>query len=651
MFAQFVIRRLPNRASWNVAIRFVLSASLVVLGNKVQAGSQQVPAWRDVGPDGGNITDLAIAPSRPNILYASAGTFYESVDSAATWRILPATAGTVYDQLVVDPAVATTVYALHDAALYKSTNGGRGWNRLLSEGHFGKSRVSCFAVSPSSSSTMYAATSWDCVVRSTDGGTTWSRTRSFENDGWVGTIAIDPRNPDVAYAGTGDPNIFKTSDGGATWVASDRGLPARIYGVGGICISPSNPDVVYVGVCSHGLFKSTNAGARWEFAGEFPDERSYQVPRLTVDPASPDILYAATEDGAYVTTTSGKKWTRISGLPADSVRRIVADPTNSDLLYAATISGVLQSTDRGTTWSTANAGIKEWQVDALAVDPSRPGVVYIGTAAGVFKTTDGGGSWNSSIGKCSKLTRLRSITIDPSDPDVVYACGGSGTFKSTDSGATWKQMPRAVDLIAVDPQTPTTLYASIYEQVFKSIDGGHSWKSSVTFSGGTVSHIEIDPAMPTTVYAAREDGVCAAKSTDGGSTWTCMLVVGTESWDLSWGLALDPGSPSTVYACEGRTSKKLWKSTDRGESWNTIMKGRAVSCLLVSPTASNVLYAGTQGQGVYRSTNGGKTWLPMSRGLGRPASRYVRALASSSAEPNVVYAATDTGVFRVEDAR
>ncbi|MEW6363895.1 MAG: hypothetical protein AB1714_04570 [Acidobacteriota bacterium] len=636
---------LSNRTSVGRAAMWLAALSgIIVMTGHAWAGSSQRPRWKDVSPDGGSISDIAIAPSNPNYLYTSAGHLYRSLDGAASWKAVPGQEGLYHEELLVDPANATTLYSL-SSDLWKSTDAGKEWTRVLYRGHFTSSSIYCAAVSDSSSNILYAGTDGDGVLKSTDGGTTWSKTGPGIGDDWVLTLAVDPQNPAVVFAGSMD-HLFKTSDGGARWADCGQGLPSDLISVTSVSISPAMPDLVYVGCYDDGLFRSTDGGGTWKLAGDWP--RRVVSARLTLDPVAVDILYTATDEGAFMTTAGGKKWTAMLGLPATEIARIVIDPTDQALLYAGTVSGVYKSTDRGVTWSSASTGIREWPVYSVDVDPSNPQIVFAGTDGGVFKSTDAGRTWRSSHGNCRTFTYVDAVTVDPNTPGVVYVSGESGTYKSMDGGATWTRIYQELVTLAVDSRTPTTLYGG-NEQVLKSTDGGSTWKPSSHFADGYVSAIAIDPFATATIYAGNSSSGCVWKSTDGGSDWGCALVVRDPYYWYGWGITIDPESSSTVYAYAAAGPKKLWKSTDGGQSWTGMMKGRAVSCLQVSPATTGVLYAGTLGQGVYKSTDGGSTWRSMNAGFLRPRSKFVYALRAGQGAGDFTYAATGAGLYRVAD--
>jgi photosystem II stability/assembly factor-like uncharacterized protein len=190
--------------------------------------------------------------------------------------------------------------------------------------------------------------------------------------------------------------------------------------------------------------------------------------------------------------------------------------------------------------------------------------------------------------------------------------GGYGTFpylyKTTDAGATWTALPTSgpgpLDLLAIDRASPQILYArtvdaGILSPALKSTDGGERW-SRLSFPGYPidVSDLVIDPVTSTTLYAIVQylsDGGVGQRagvvygSTDGGATWTPLS--GPSPLPAIF-MTIDPVMPTTLYAA----GSGIYKSTDGGRSWahsDAGLSNSAVAALVVDPAAPTILYAGT----------------------------------------------------------
>ncbi len=304
---------------------------------------------------------------------------------------------------------------------------------------------------------------------------------------------------------------------------------------------------------------------------------------------------------------------------------------------------------------SASADFQYWRIRsgpgairALAVDPTNGNVVWAARSnagtipgdfgvpygAGIARSTDGGATFFT---RSTGLTNLHttSIAIDPSSPSTLYVgTKGGGVFRTTDAGLSWT--PRNVGLgsvgvysLAIDPQTPTTIYAGMLAGgIYRSTDAGATW--TVTSGGGglTIWEMAVDPTTPTTIYAATNGGV--RKSVDGGATWT-----GTGTFTVQdehgpprqvgdvRSVLIDAVSPSTIYAGL-HDAAGVFKSTDGGATWVHASTGllsqygnyRFVHRLAQDPTTPTVLYATTT-RATYRSIDGAATWAVFEAGMSR----------------------------------
>jgi photosystem II stability/assembly factor-like uncharacterized protein len=274
--------------------------------------------------------------------------------------------------------------------------------------------------------------------------------------------------------------------------------------------------------------------------------------------------------------------------------------------------------------------------EALTADPRHPGTLYAGTEAAVYKTIDGGRTWRPS--KRGLFT----------PPRPTYAV-------NRDKG--W------VVALAVDPANTNIVYAGS-DRVSKSTDGGHSWKTAfpphaTRYPRENVTALAIAPSRPEAIYAITGDfanpsatpasgGTSIYKSTDGGATWQTSTVVRGRVAPTA--LAVDPRDPATVYAA---ISRKILKTTNAGKTWQTIADDRpnettcsclsegGVTMLTVDPRHTGTVYAGLTQGGIYKTSNGGNTWIRSA------ADDRLRdyTVAIDPARPATIYAAgvTDTG--------
>jgi len=290
-------------------------------------------------------------------------------------------------------------------------------------------------------------------------------------------------------------------------------------------------------------------------------------------------------------------------------------------------------------------------VSSLGMGPS--GTRYAGTHEGVFRSTEAG-VWTLLPGSPVDTT---TIAVDPSDPDTLYT--GSpyflqwGLYKSSDGGQHFRKLdgfPVGAICIAIDQGEPQTVYVGgNHPQVYKTTDGGSSFTTPL--SDGLVTRISallLDPSRPGTVYASSDLGdydyysadyylpptAPVMRSVDAGAHWAPALSQAVDAAGPIYSQALAVDARTGILyagASDDSGTGSVLRSLDAGSTWERVSLGPVgqVTALLVDPTSSGTLYAGTYSAGVLRSVDGGSTWSPMNDGLG---STWVSALAFDPAD-------------------
>jgi photosystem II stability/assembly factor-like uncharacterized protein len=291
---------------------------------------------------------------------------------------------------------------------------------------------------------------------------------------------------------------------------------------------------------------------------------------------------------------------------------VTVDPSNAHTLYAGTYGyGLFRSTDAGATWSEANAGMHSVGINAIAIDPVLPRVIFAGTnSLGVFKSTDAGATWNRLSDGYAGGGLIRAVAIAPTSPtQSLYATDlNSGVFVSPDSGVTWgrarwfRPFPGA---LAFHPEHAEIAYASaVGGGVFKSTNGGQSWTAVNTgLDNLDTDGLILDPANPETIFVAA--GQAIYRSDNAAQTWTRMR---TSFRSRALAISSQGSAKGTWYAGGGG----MFKSTDAGHTWTAIADGLPspvlIRSLAVDPSHPEVVYAGTEGSGLYKTGDGGKSW-------------------------------------------
>ena len=589
-----------------------------------RAAEAGINAWTPFGPEGTDVTILAVDPVNSSTLYARTPVgVYKSRDEGSTWsRVLDSPR---VKALVIDPQNSTTLYVGTEnrssnypneigAGVLKSTDGGRTWGgvnaglpTVLSNG---VGTVLSLAIDPSTPATLYAVVS-NRAFKSTDGGETWKEINDGLSDTSFRALVVDPRTPTTLYAVTGK-GLFKSTEGGASWVAVNTGVPVTSFGF--LRADPVTPTTLYAGslldsrdAAGAVLFKSTDGGANWAAIGSgLPDAGgAWYVSDLLVDAESPTTLYAALSSrysigsgGIFKSLDGGASWfASDAGLPHKFVAALAIGRREPSTLYAGSFGdGLFRSVDGGGSWKAVNTGLPRTTAGCLYIDPQAPTTRYMVTSINLGssyvstlqKSLDRGDHW-SVVGPIPGC-----VTFDPQSPTTMYRTGSHEVYKSTDGGVTWRSFGIGLDPsyrsfigpLTIDPRTPTTLYVfawrysehsmvdKYFEGVFKSTDGGETWRNigvSTGFCSGCyfqqVTSIAIDSETPSNLYVA--NNLWIVKSADGGVTWSGCGDLHLNYYSVG-GLTIDPQTPSTVYTS---TSDGILKSIDGCRTWSSINNG------------------------------------------------------------------------------
>jgi photosystem II stability/assembly factor-like uncharacterized protein len=298
---------------------------------------------------------------------------------------------------------------------------------------------------------------------------------------------------------------------------------------------------------------------------------------------------------------------------------------------------------------------------ALAGAPNQPSVFYIGAVnGGVWKSTDYGRTW-TPIFDSQPTQSIGAIAIAPSDPNIIYVASGeglarpdlsvgNGIYKSTDAGKTWTHLGlrngEQIPGLAIDPRDPNHLLAAVL---------GHPYGPS------------------------KERGIYL--STDGGQNWTKVLSKNENTGGDQ--VEFDPKNPDVAYASmwsmrlgpweDGNeyqtTDGGLFKSTDGGKTWHPLTSGLPNDLVqihfVIAASQPSRLYAvaGTKqpgeygsgkGLGIYRSDDSGETWTRATDD-GRPAMRIgggdLPVLGVDPKNPDVVYSTSIVTVRSTDGAK
>jgi photosystem II stability/assembly factor-like uncharacterized protein len=507
--------------------------------------------------------------------------------------------------------------------------------------------ITAIAVDPTNPQVVYAGTFGAGVYKSTDGGHIWTSTSIGLTNLEIYSLAIDPSHPSIIYAGTYKSQVFKSSDGGNSWSWSGNQMQPEAI-VYSLAVDPKVSANVYAatrgisggvnGPWKGVIYKSTDSGNSWIPSLSNVGTTQDWAYSLAINPNNPKQVFAAFhENGPYLLNDSGWHWIP-DGVRDYSGRSIVISPLPdySSTLYFGVwhFDAMYKTTNSGAVWTMANHDLLNVMVYNLALDPFDPDTVYMGTFnSGVLKTTDAGANWLPS-GLLSD--KLYSLIINPQITNNLFAgTSGDGLYRSDDFSVSWQHSDRGIDNAMVtsvinSPSDPNELYSGVYGGgIYQSSDQGKSWYEMNAGLGDKFVHnLVTDPTNSNVLYALTDTGGLFMNDLTSGNGWESTgKGLPLTSIPLSAYLENDPFA--TLDNLENFAAPKVLESETQATNVGLLT-------MVYAPSDARIVYMGTVGNGVYRSVDGGMSWIPF--GLG---GNNISSLAVDPTDPDLAYATVD----------
>jgi len=554
------------------------------------------------------------------------------------------------------------------------------------------------------------------LYKTTDGGATWTRILHVDEDTGVTDVVIDPRDPDTLYAAAwqrrrhvwnyigGGPGsgLHKSTDGGATWRKLTSGLPEGELGRIALAVSPQKPDVVYAIVEAEedkgGFFRSTDRGESWEKRSDHTTSGNYYM-ELVTDPATFDRVYSldtylqVTDDGGKSFSVLGERSKHIDN------HAIWIDPEDERHYLVGCDGGLYESFDRGSTWRFFE-NLPVTQFYRLALDDGWPVYQVCGGTQDNFSLC-GPTRKIASQGPANEDWYVSQLgdgfwaAFDPVDPNLIYAEAQYGVLTRFDrrSGEYVDIQPVAAPgepplnfnwdaPLVVSPHATTRLYFAA-QKVFRSDDRGDHWTAvspdltrgldrddlpvfgkiqrpetvnrgvSTSFYGNVVSLSE-SPLVEGLLYAGTDDGLVQVSENGGGDWRREERFPAVPERTYVQTLIASRHAADRIYAVFNRHKSGDFKpyvlrSDDRGRSWTSVAGDLpfpgAVYDLVEDPKSEKLLYVGTE-YGVFATLDGGAKWVQLKGGM---PTIQVRDLAIQERHDDLVAATFGRGFYVLDD--
>ena len=512
------------------------------------------------------------------------------------------------------------------------------------------------------------------LMRSIDGGSTWTQLVNGLDRPRPNQIAVAPSNPQVLYLAAPGGGFYRSRDQGSSWTRMSTPVEAR--DIARLAVSPASSNVVFAAGTSAGLFRTTNGGSSWAAVGSFG--------RVTAVVFSASRVVVSDATGAvYGSTDNGGTWVPATGTVAGDVvtgAAALVPPATDGSVFVGTQSGRLfRSTDRGVSFAAVGSGLPAEQITGIALSNNyaNDGTLWLTVwNSGVYRSTNRGATFSrASVGLATDPQAVEesrpqfggvTAALAPNAHQVLFVAGFEGLFRSDDGGSHWSEIQTHADYVVgldVSPDYENDAAAIVTTYVkgtYMTNDRGATWVESnvlldTPWTGNDFApvarlgnvHYSPDYVHDGTIFSAST--ILMFKSTDRGASWR-KIVVGDYplSTYRAFITAVSPAyaQDQTVYV--GTRQGDIYESVSGGEAgtWSLLANlGAPVLSLVLSPQfpAEPVVYASTSSV-IFKSDDAGATWQPAGPG-GRP----MLAISSDHSSDGTVFAGTDSGVFVTRD--
>lgn len=620
-----------------------------------------VPAanWQSLGPNAmdsvaGRMTCHAFNPLNTQTLLAGSagGGLWKTTDGAETWAPLTDDLPSLRISAVAyNPEDTThllmgtgfyqgqTFTLVPGIGLLESFDGGETWLPNSLEFAFAEEvSINRIVWDKTDPNNIFVAASNGLWV-SNNRGESWDNTLT----GLISDLEMVAANPERLFAAVHSTGIYRSDNGGQEWVLLTNGLPnAQNMHRINIAVCDSAPDFVMASIVDPadfgltGLYKTSNGGDTWQLVPNPPNYLcdsgclGWFVNVVEVSPIDTNVFFLG-GPRLYSTTNGGESyvWKDYYSTPFGSSKigltyidqwDVAIDPENPDVVYSLNDGGVFKSYNNGAFWQKKNEGLVTGQFYRIASFSGDTNLIIGGIQDhGLHYLDNSGGNTDWDIWYIGDGC---SVNFDPNNPNRAYGdnifafhyrtnnvTGGLFSTNAINTGITGSSSVPFNFVTTHHPTQSFVLYTANDNHIFKTTTGAN-WNPVANISN--VRAIAISPVNPSTIYAATYNSSVWPfyVSFNDGESWS--QTAATPGWRVT-DVEGDPNHHGTVYATRNSAfvgNPHVYKSTDHGASWTPISNGLPdipTWTIAINPFDSEVLYVGTD-LGVFISENGGESW-------------------------------------------
>jgi ligand-binding sensor domain-containing protein len=617
--------------------------------------------WSNLGParmhsgpmDSGRVSAIVTHPDNSNILYVASagGGVWRSLDAGTTWKAMTDSLGSLGSgALAIDASLPNRLYL--------------GLGDTLRTGYL------------SGPSTSLGTAPGLGVLKSTDGGVTWSAPVLLGDSSSIRKIIVSPNNSNLILVAT-DQGLYRSTNAGASYQLQPLGAGDGKPEVWSIAWSGGNRFTASTRSSSGKIWFSTEQAASWTEAAGYANNLGRIS--LASAPSSPNIQYALTHDSndiatqIYKSTDGGQDWSSLNidqesyVNHAEPVRKllggqgyynqmVVVNPTTPNIAYFGGQLRLARTGDGGATFSvvnsldTADANYVHADFHAAAYDNANR--LYVGNDGGVFRSSNAGQTWSDhNDGLITHL--VYGVAASVADlSEVLVALQDNGIFHSSNTGTDYSRMAGGDGFWALLSQNNAgKLIIATNGGTYQSDDGGLTG-GVLEFDGipnGAASFIDQSPAVASgeTLYAVSQGKIY--RSTNFGKLWSAVAATGLPG-NVRW--VRSGRNSGVLVALVGHLPGQVWFTLNNGAQWTqAVTPANADGTFLDAAIGDdNQFYVISDGyrdgkSRIWTSNNPASGWVAGAWG-GLPAGVRLNALKADPVRNGTIYVATDLGMYR-----